>query len=150
MGERFKNSSAVMLMLMRKAEKGEEILLQKRKNTGYCDGFYDFSAVGHVEANESMKMAIIREAKEELNIDIDIDNIDFVTIIHKFDNGRIYYNGYFKVLKWKGEPLINEQDKIEELKWININCVKNIINDREQAIHNYKNNIKYSEFGWVY
>jgi len=150
MGERFKNSSAVMLMLMRKAEKGEEILLQKRKNTGYCDGFYDFSAVGHVEANESMKMAIIREAKEELNIDIDIDNIDFVTIIHKFDNGRIYYNGYFKVLNWKGEPLINEQDKIEELKWININCVKNIINDREQAIHNYKNNIKYSEFGWVY
>ncbi|HOZ55414.1 MAG TPA: NUDIX domain-containing protein [Clostridia bacterium] len=150
MGERFKNSSAVMLMLMRKAEKGEEILLQKRKNTGYCDGFYDFSAVGHVEANESMKMAIIREAKEELNIDIDIDNIDFVTIIHKFDNGRIYYNGYFKVIDWKGVPLINEQDKIEELKWININCVKNIINDREQAIHNYKNNIKYSEFGWVY
>lgn len=150
MGERFKNSSAVMLMLMRKAEKGEEILLQKRKNTGYCDGFYDFSAVGHVEANESMKMAIIREAKEELNIDIDIDNIDFVTIIHKFDNGRIYYNGYFKVIDWKGVPLINEQDKIEELKWININCVKNIINDREQAIHNYKNNIKYSEFGWLY
>lgn len=150
MGERFKNSSAVMLMLMRKAEKGEEILLQKRKNTGYCDGFYDFSAVGHVEADEPMKMAIIREAKEELNIDIDIDNIDFVTIIHKFDNGRIYYNGYFKVIDWKGVPLINEQDKIEELKWININCVKNIINDREQAIHNYKNNIKYSEFGWVY
>ncbi len=153
MEDRFKNSSAVMLMLMRKSETGEEILLQKRKNTGYCDGFYDFSAVGHVEANESMKMAIIREAKEELNIDIDINNIDFVTIIHKFDNGRIYYNGYFKVMEWKGEPIIKEPDKNEELKWISINSVNNVINvinDREQALRNYKNNIKYSEFGWVY
>lgn len=150
MGERFKNSSAVMLMLMRTNGKVEEILLQKRKNTGYCDGYYDFSAVGHVENNESMKMAIIREAKEELNIEIKFENIDFITIIHKYDNEKIYYNGYFKVTIWNGEPVINEPEKNEELKWSNINGVTNIINDREQAIHNYKNNIRYSEFGWNY
>ena len=34
MNERFKTPCAVMLMLMRKSEKGEEILLQKRQNTG--------------------------------------------------------------------------------------------------------------------
>ena len=66
MKERFKSLSAVMLLLTRKNENEEEILFQKRKNTGYCDGFYDLSASGHVDANESMKHAMCREAKEEL------------------------------------------------------------------------------------
>lgn len=39
MSDRFKNCSAVMLMLMRRNDEGkEEILLQKRQNTGYMDG----------------------------------------------------------------------------------------------------------------
>lgn len=44
MSDRFKTLSAVMLMLIRDEENGEEILLQKRKNTGYFDGAYDFAA----------------------------------------------------------------------------------------------------------
>ena len=62
MGERFKSLSAVMLLLTRKTDNNEEILFQKRKNTGYCDGYYDLSASGHVDDNESMKRAMCREA----------------------------------------------------------------------------------------
>ena len=64
MSERFKSLSAVMLLLTRKIDIKEQILFQKRKNTGFCDGFYDLSASGHVDANESMKHAMCREAKE--------------------------------------------------------------------------------------
>ena len=149
MSERFKSFSAVMLLLTRKKGNNEEILFQKRKNTGYCDGFYDLSASGHVDANESMKQAMCREAKEELNIDIKEENLEFVCMIHKNSNGCIYYNGYFKANKWIGEPIINEPQKNEELKWININDLpSNIVDDRVVAIQNYKNNIKYSEYGW--
>ena len=149
MSERFKSFSAVMLLLTRKKGNNEEILFQKRKNTGYCDGFYDLSASGHVDANESMKQAMCREAKEELNIDIKEENLEFVCMIHKNSNGCIYYNGYFKANKWIGEPIINEPQKNEELKWININDLpSNIVDDRVIAIQNYKNNIKYSEYGW--
>ena len=149
MSERFKSFSAVMLLLTRKKGNNEEILFQKRKNTGYCDGFYDLSASGHVDANESMKHAMCREAKEELNIDIKEENLEFVCLIHKNSNGCIYYNGYFKANKWIGEPIINEPQKNEELKWININNLpSNIIADRVIAIQNYRNNIKYSEYGW--
>ncbi len=149
MSERFKSFSAVILLLTREKENNEEILFQKRKNTGYCDGFYDLSASGHVDANESMKHAMCREAKEELNIDIKEENLEFVCMIHKNSNGRIYYNGYFKANKWTGEPIINEPQKNEELKWININDLpSNIVDDRIIAIRNYKNNIKYSEYGW--
>lgn len=150
MSERFKTSSAVMLLLIREKDNHKEVLFQKRKNTGYFDGCYDLSASGHVDANESMRHAMCREAKEELGIDINEEDLEFVCIIHKnSNNGNIYYNGYFKANKWKGEPVINEPHKNEELKWFDINDLPiNIVDDRVMAIENYKNNIKYSEFGW--
>ncbi len=149
MSERFKSLSAVMLFLTRKNGDNEEILFQKRINTGYCDGFYDLSASGHVDANESMKHAMCREAKEELGIEILEEDLEFICIIHKNSNGCIYYNGYFKATKWIGEPVINEPEKNEELKWFSLNKLpNNIIDDRVIAIENYKNNVKYSEYGW--
>ena len=40
-------------------------------------------------------------------------------------------------------------NKNEELKWFYINDLpNNLINDRIQAINNYQNKIKYSEYGW--
>ncbi len=149
MRERFKSLSAVMLLLTRKKDAHEEILFQKRQNTGYCDGFYDLSASGHVDANESMKHAMCREAKEELGIDINEEDLEFICMIHKNSNGCVYYNGYFKANKWIGEPIVNEPTKNGELKWFDINNLpSNIVDDRVIAIENYKNNIKYSEYGW--
>lgn len=150
MNERFKSLSAVILFLTRNSDNGEEILFQKRKNTGYSDGKYDLAASGHVEANESMKHAMCREAEEELGIKIDEKDLEFVCLIHKNSgNGAIYYNGYFKAKKWSGKPIINEPEKNEELKWFNINNLPtNIVDDRAIAVENYKKNIKYSEYGW--
>lgn len=68
MSDRFMNPSAVMLLLSRMHDGNEEILFQKRNNTGYCGGFYDFLASGHVDANESMKHAMCREAKKNLEL----------------------------------------------------------------------------------
>lgn len=149
MSERFKTCSAVMLMLIRKDNSGqEEILLQKRKNTGYMDGYWDFSATGHVEEGEPMKTAMIREALEELGICIKYDDLKFVTLIHK-NTGVIYYNGYFTAKKWTNTPQINEPEKCEEIKWFNLNDLpEKLIDDRIEAINNYKNKISYSEYGW--
>ena len=44
MKERYRTLSAVILMLTRENNGKEEILLQKRKNTGYMDGYWDCSA----------------------------------------------------------------------------------------------------------
>ena len=149
MSERFKNCSAVMLMLMRKDNNGkEEILLQKRQNTGYMDGYWDFSASGHVEDNEQMKKAMIRETFEELGVKIKYDDLDFVTLIHK-NKGAIYYNGYFRSYKWENDLQIKEPEKCEKIKWFCIDKLpENLIDDRKEAIKNYENNIYYSEFGW--
>ena len=149
MSERFKCPSAAMLLLTRMNNGIEEVLFQKRINTGYFDGSYDFSASGHVDENESMKHAMCRESKEELGITIEEKDLEFICLIHKNTNGNVYYNGYFKATKWVGEPVINEPEKNEELKWFDINNLPdNIVDDRITAIENYKNGIKYSEYGW--
>ena len=106
--------------------------------------------VGHVENMESMKMAMQREPKEELCIDIDIEDLEFVSLIHKINEGDIiYYNGYFKAKKWKGEPKIGEPNKNEEIRWFDIKHLpENLVDDRKEAIRNYVKKIPYSEFGW--
>ena len=149
MGERFKTRSAVMLMLMRENNNGkEEILLQKRQNTGYMDGYWDFSASGHVDADEPMKNAMVREAFEELGIVIKKEDLEFVSLIHK-NKGCIYYNGYFKAKIWNNNPQIIEKDKCEEIRWFEVNNLpENLIDDRIEAIKNYKNKTSYSEYGW--
>ena len=61
--KRFKLIVAVHLFLLR----NDEIILLRRFNTGYEDGNYSLIA-GHIDGNEWITNAIIREAKEEGNI----------------------------------------------------------------------------------
>ena len=49
----------------------------------------------HVELNESMTEALIREVKEELAVDISKDKVKFGTFMHKFEEGIVYYNAFF-------------------------------------------------------
>lgn len=152
MKERFRTLSAAMLLLCREnAEGKEEVLLQKRKNTGYMDGYWDFSASGHVEDNESMKMTAVREAKEELGVEIKIEDLEFMTMTHQKTPGTgvIYYDGYFKTKKWKKEPKVNEPEKCEEIKWFEREKLpQNMIESRRQAIENATKKIPYDEYGW--
>ena len=115
------------------------------------DGYWDSSASGHVEANESMKVATIREAKEELGIDVKIEDLEFMSMLHTktAKTEVIYYNGHFKTTKWAKSPRINEPNKCEEIKWFCIsNLPENMIDSRRQAVKNYYNDIPYSEYGW--
>ena len=46
--------------------------------------------------------------------------------------------------------MLFREEKNAELKWVNINNLPtNMINDRFVTMNDYKNDIKYSEFGWI-
>ena len=51
--------------------RNDEILLQQRRNTGFRDGFWATAAAGHVERGEAVVDAAVREAREELGVDVD-------------------------------------------------------------------------------
>ena len=85
MKKRYESKVAVFLVLTRETSKGTEILLQRRCNTGYMDGKYDMACSGHLESGESFSMAMVREAKEEIGIDIHEKDLNLVSVIHPYE-----------------------------------------------------------------
>lgn len=104
--------------------KDNKILLQKRQNTGYCDGMYCLPG-GHVEYEETQLEALIRELKEELNLyKINSSDFDMFKIIERTStNKKVHYIDFiFKNIKpIDVEQIINnEPDKCEKLEWFEL------------------------------
>lgn len=143
MKERYKFICAVYLILI----KENKVLLLKRANTGYEDGNYSLVA-GHMDGNETIKQAMIREAYEEAGIIIDENDIEIAAFLHrKTDPERLDF--FLKCDKFSGEVTNMEPDKCSELSWYDINNLpENIIPCVKKAIENYQNNIMFDNFGW--
>lgn len=114
MVKRFKSNIAILLFLFRNVNGKREVLLQKRIGD-YSNNMWDASCSGHVEANESFSTATIREAKEELGIDIYKDNLKFMRLYQ--DYIKQYVNVVFCTEIYNGNPIIKENDKCKELEW---------------------------------
>jgi len=135
---------AVHLFLLR----DNEILLLRRFNTGYEDGNYSVIA-GHIDGGEDVYTAMIREAKEEAGIDIRLENLEAVQVMHrkKADEERIDY--FFKCDKWDGVLEITEPDKCDELRWVEINYLPdNTVDYIREAINKFNSNTKFTVYGW--
>ena len=143
MKERNKLPISVQLLL----ENKNKILLMKRKNTGYEDGKYSLPG-GHVEANEEIRNALVREAKEELGIDINVENIEFYKVLNrKVSENQEYVDFIFKVTQWSGDIKNNEQDKCEKIIWANKEQIPENTLDFIPRLLN-KNESAYLPFNW--
>ncbi|MCG3107744.1 ADP-ribose pyrophosphatase [Metallosphaera sp. J1] len=125
----------------------DKILLQRRYNTGYMDGYWSVPA-GHVDAKESATNAIIREAKEELGVDFKPEELKPVYFMHRFENQeRVDF--FFRTSKIGVEPKIMEPDKADALDWFLLSSLpQNMVQYVRRAIESYLNGEIYSEFGW--
>ena len=118
MEERYKSMIVVDLMLTRKNNERDEVLLALRKNTGYNDGNFELPG-GHVETGEDLIQAMIREAKEELNIELKREDLKIKHILHRFKANRI--NFIISTDKYEGTLEVGEPDKCEKIEWFDIN-----------------------------
>ncbi|XMB86751.1 NUDIX domain-containing protein [Mycoplasmatota bacterium WC44] len=139
--ERFKLTPAVFLLLIREGC----VLLLKRKNTGYMDGFYSLVA-GHLDGNETVKAGMIREAKEEANILIKEDDLDVSLVMHRFSSDeRIDF--FLTAKDYEGVLKNNEPDKCEKLEWFELDELpNNIVPNVKKAIENYLKGLTFDEF----
>lgn len=143
--DRFLVRSAAYLMLI----KENKILLLRRFNTGWMDGKYSFIA-GHLDGDETVTQAIIREASEEARIKVDGDDLRVVHVMHRKSADKLEYIDFFLVAdNWEGIPEIGERDKCDAMEWHPLDDLpKDTLPYVVEAINNYKNGILFSEFGW--
>lgn len=142
--ERARVTPAVYLMLI----KNKQILLSRRYNTGFCDGEYSFPA-GHVEGNETLIQATVRETKEEIGVVLDPKDLELVHAMHRRGPVDERADFFFTVKKWSGEPKNMEPDKCDDLGWFELsNLPKNTIPYIKQAINHVLQKRFYSEHGW--
>lgn len=129
-------------------EKDNKILLSLRKNTGFRDGFYSLVA-GHLEANETIEEAMLRELKEEADMDVNPESMRLVTVMHRLGEGdRDDYMDFFFLIKDYDGVITNmEVNKCANLEFFSRdNFPDNTIDYVLKAIENMDNNITCDSF----
>ncbi len=97
-----------------------EVLLQQRAGTGYLDGHWA-GVAGHVEPGESVLAAAVREAREEVGVEVTVAAMQPLCAMHRTQrNGRAVderVDFYFGCTQWAGKPSLHEADKADAIQW---------------------------------
>lgn len=127
-------------------EKDGEIMLSRRANTGWNDGKLCIPG-GHVEYGESPRQAAVREAREELGLDIKVDELKFLCTEVRQSPERSYISCIY-VLQTNQDPKNMEPNKCSELVWRDPkNIGSELIPNFEQIIQKaYIGSEKYLEY----
>jgi len=116
----------------------KKILLQKRsKNKRLWPDLWDVTAGGHVLAGEIGYQAVIRETKEEIGIDINKNDLEFIgSSISETISGDIinrHFNEFYIVHKNVDIKDIKlQEEEVQDIKWF----------DKEEVERRIKNNFE--------
>ena len=135
--------ATVHLLLFR----GAEVLLLRRLNTGYRDGEYSLPA-GHLDGGETVIAAGVREASEEIGVQIPPEALTFSSVMHRHE-GEERIDFFLVVERWEGEPYNAEPEKCDDLRWVSLSFLPlNTIPYVRRALENHRDGKRFDEFGW--
>lgn len=141
--KRFSFVVAVYLILI----KDNKILLQKRTGTNYMNGYYGVPS-GHVEMGEGCLNALVREAKEEIGIDINKDDL-ILKYTSNHASNREYMCLFYTTDKYNGKPKIIEPHKCTELEFYDLdNLPTNIVPELKKYLKDVADGKNYGEIGY--
>jgi 8-oxo-dGTP pyrophosphatase MutT (NUDIX family) len=145
---RFSLVAAVHLFLVRDGE----VLLLRRYGTGYEDGNYSVIA-GHLDGEEQVKDAAIREAREEAGVEIRAEDLEVVGVMHRRGEpgraGDERVDFFVAASGWSGEISNREPHKCDDLSWFRLNALPdNVIPYVGRALENYGRGVWFDSFGW--
>ncbi len=117
MSGKTKVTPAVYMLL----EDRDRVLLVRRCNTGWQDGNYSVPS-GHIHEGETPTEAMIREAREEINLILYSDQLCCAHILYRAKNDGsgdrldICFRVQYDALRM-GEVKNNEPDKCDAIAW---------------------------------
>jgi len=142
--EVFKMTPIVYILL----ERNGRILLSKRSHRSRFAGRWGLPA-GHLEDGEKTPETAIREAREELGIDIDPSDLKFVHTLNLKDHDGQRVGFIWRTSKWKGKPRNIEPEKCAGLLWVAPKKLpKNTGPHIVLALSNIRRGVRVTEYGW--
>lgn len=103
-----------------------EILLQYRcAEKKLYPNMWDTSFAGHIGAGESLIEAVIREGKEELGIDVDLEKLEFLmTMVEKVRFEKIVSNEFIDIYILRQnvdiEKVALQKEEVADAKYVSI------------------------------
>jgi 8-oxo-dGTP diphosphatase len=134
---RFALVPSAYVLLLRAGPGGEEVLLQRRTRTGFMDDHWAAGAAGHVEPAESCAGAAVREAREELGIEVTPGDLQPLCAVHRHQetdrpvDQRVDF--FFACRRWAGEPRLREA-KASALRWYDLAALPDPVVPHERAV----------------
>ncbi len=110
------------------------------------DGYWGLPA-GHIEGVESVGHAALREAREEVGVELSESDIALRHIMHRpSTGGRVYFDFFFTANIGDCEPKSTEPDKHDELRWFKLSELpENTIPYLKRVPEHIKNGMYFSE-----
>jgi len=112
--------------------RADRVLLQRRANTSYYDGWWAASAAGHVDPGEPVHATAVRETLEEIGVGIAPDDLEPLTAMHRTAPDGLPVDQrldvFFACHRWTGEPALQE-GTASGLAWFDLDALP------EQVVH---------------
>lgn len=132
-------------------DKDGKVAFLLRENTKWMNGHYGLPA-GKVEHQESIEAAAIREAKEEVGVDIKPENLKHVLSVYRIAHGEdigTWLDVLFEATEWEGELINAEPHVHSELAWFHPDALPgNTTPYIPFFFKHIESGNRYAEYGW--
>ena len=112
-----------------------KILIQKRSEKKRLDPNVWAMTGGSVIFGEKSKETIVREAKEELDIDINPNELKFMT---KFKTGNVWIDTYILKHDYDISKMKFQEDEVSDVKWATWEEINELVKNGEFIKHRWE------------